>query len=310
MERAENTIRLLRVRLNLMVGQAEREGDVRGWEQFFAALRLSAPVTESGKLDSDAAFLVARDLTFNAETHNSIAACIGMARENARLVRSQLSSQLWEQINRLYLRLHSWQVQQSWRDERDSFLRELETSASLIQGLVQSSLLHDEGWNFVQLGAHLERALSVCGLLQAHFRYFGVESDKILATTDPLNGMGVLRAINSFESYCRVYRPRPEIRYVTTFLLLSSHLPHSVRFNVDQVTQLLQEIAVTTGSRGSGELNRVAGRLQAHLQYSQIDDFVGMGMQSFLGDVVASCDQIHTGLYEAYINYGAEETFA
>ena len=312
MERAEHTVRLLRVRLNFMVGQARprQVGNDKGWQQFFSALRQPAPLTENGVVDGEAALKMAHDLTFNGDNLHSISGCISVARENARSVRSQLSSQLWEHMNRLYLRLHSWQGHHNWHDERDNFFRELESSVSLFQGLAFSSLLHDEGWHFIQVGAHLERVLSVCSLLQAHFQYFGIEGGKRLETVDPLNGIGILRACNAFESYCRLYDPMPETRLVTSFLLLNSDLPISVRFNVDQMAQLLEQVAVATESRRAGDLIRTAGKLQAHLQYSQIEDVIEVGPQAFLAEVMSACDQIHDAFYDTYINYPAEEAFA
>ena len=79
--------------------------------------------------------------------------------------------------------------------------------------------------------------------------YFGVSGGEELETVDPLNGIGVLRACNSFESYCRVYDPRPETRQVTSFLLLNPFLPNSVRFNVDQMADLLGQVAGATETR-------------------------------------------------------------
>lgn len=310
MERSEITIRLLRVRLNFMVGQARQAGNEKGWQQFFAALRQPAPLTENGVVDDEAALKMAHDLTFNRENPKSISGCISLARENARAVRSQISSQLWEHLNRLYLRLHSWQGHHNWNDERDNFFRELESSVSLFQGLAYSSLLHDEGWYFIQVGTHLERVFSVCRLLQAHFRFFGIEGGKGLETEDPLNGIGVLRACNAFESYCRVYDPRPDTRLVLTFLLLNSHLPNSVSFNVNQLAQVLEQVTTATETRRAGELNRTAGKLQAHLQYGQIEDVIQVGPLTFLAEIMHACDQVHEALYDAYINYSPEEAFS
>ena len=310
MERAENTIRLLRVRLNFMVGQAAQHGNDRGWQQFFSALRQPPPAMKNGVVDSEVALQMAHELTFNAANQHSISGCINLARSNARTVRSQLSSQLWEHMNRLYLRLHAWQGHENWHDERDSFFRELESSVSLFQGLALSSLLHDEGWLFIQIGGHLERVFSVCSLLQAHFRHFGIDGGEKLETVDPLNGIGVLRACNSFESYCRVYDPRPETRFVTSFLLLNPYLPNSVRFNVDQMAVLLRQVAGATESRRAGDLNRISGKMQANLQYSQIDDVVDIGAQTFVTNIMDSCELIHDALYDAYFDYAIEEAFS
>lgn len=310
MQRTENTIRLLRVRLNLMVGQTAQVGNERGWLQFFSAIRLPPPLNESGQVDSVVAMEMAHDLTFNGKNQHSISGCVNLARENARFVRSQLSSQLWEHINRLYLRLNSWQGHHNWHDERDNFFRELERSVSLFQGLASSSLLHDEGWCFIQLGAHLERVLSVGNLLQAHFSHFGIEGKDTIETFDQTNGLGILRACNAFEAYSRVFDPMPDIRTVTSFLLLNAHLPNSLRFNIDQMASLLEQVAVATETRRSADLNRIAGKLRAFLLYSQIEDVNDEGPLSFLAQVMSTCDQIHEGLNDVYFSYPAEEAFS
>lgn len=310
MERSENTIRLLRVRMNFMVGKAAETGNDRGWQQFFTALRQPPPAMKNGVVDGEVALQMAHDLTFNTENSNSITGCINKARTNARSVRSQLSSQLWEHVNRLYLRLNSWRDNQNWHQERDSFFRELESSVSLFHGLTLSSLLHDEGWLFIQIGSHLERVFSVCNLLEAHFLHFGVDGGDELRTVDPLNGIGVLRACNSFESYCRVYDPRPETSLVTSFLLLNAYLPNSVRFNVIQIAELLRQVAGATETRRAGDLNRIAGKLQARLQYSQIDDIIDTGPRAFISEITDSCNQIHEALYDTYFNYEIEDVFS
>ena len=145
---------------------------------------------------------------------------------------------------------------------------------------------------------------------RAHFRFFGIEGGKGLETEDPLNGIGVLRACNAFESYCRVYDPRPDTRLVLTFLLLNSHLPNSVSFNVNQLAQVLEQVTTATETRRAGELNRTAGKLQAHLQYGQIEDVIQVGPLTFLAEIMHACDQVHEALYDAYINYSPEEAFS
>ena len=41
--------------------------------------------------------------TVDLANRESIAACVGAARENARQVREEISSEMWEEINRLFL---------------------------------------------------------------------------------------------------------------------------------------------------------------------------------------------------------------
>jgi len=46
-------------------------------------------------------------LALDSANTNSISSCVWAARENARSVRETISSEMWEQINSLYLQIHS-----------------------------------------------------------------------------------------------------------------------------------------------------------------------------------------------------------
>src|ERR1700736_1707263 len=98
LERAEHTARLIDVHLNLMLDQAGGDENLR-WQRLLRSLRTPPP---TGEID---AYSVTRLLTFDEANTASIVSCIAAARENARQVREHISSEMWEQLNRLYLRV-------------------------------------------------------------------------------------------------------------------------------------------------------------------------------------------------------------
>ena len=61
-------------------------------------------------------------LVFQAENPNSIVSSIAQARENARMVRDQITAELWEELNRVYLFLHSPRAAQLWREAKPESL--------------------------------------------------------------------------------------------------------------------------------------------------------------------------------------------
>ena len=98
LERAEHTARLLDVNLNLMLDQSPASG-VKRWERLAASLNTKLPA------EAHDAYSVTQALTFDPGNTASIVACVAAARENARQTREQVSSEMWEQINRLYLQV-------------------------------------------------------------------------------------------------------------------------------------------------------------------------------------------------------------
>src|SRR5437879_5180888 len=91
LERAEHTARLIDVRLNQMLEEAGGE-EIPRWQRLLRGLRMSLPADMLRPYD------ITNVLTFDASNTSSIVSCIATARENARQVREQISSEMWEQL--------------------------------------------------------------------------------------------------------------------------------------------------------------------------------------------------------------------
>jgi uncharacterized alpha-E superfamily protein len=94
LERAEHTARLIDVHLNLMLDASAVSVDLR-WARVVESLG-------SGQMETGDGYAITNALAFDAENRLSIVSSISAARENARQVREQTSSEMWEQLNRLY----------------------------------------------------------------------------------------------------------------------------------------------------------------------------------------------------------------
>ncbi len=203
LERAETTTRLIYNHVNLMIGQSPSAAE-RHWQRLFATLQTPMPSTEGD--GNDPAFVRIQFLTFHRDNPNSIRSCIGTARENARQVREQISSEMWEQINRLYLDLNRTDLRFIWNAQPHEFFREIENDICLFHGITTSTIFHDEGWYFLQLGTYLERALQTAALLDVHF---GEGSD--LSTPRPANiyaGLGCCALVSPSRPTVANTRPR------------------------------------------------------------------------------------------------------
>src|SRR5262245_46887835 len=99
LERAEHSARLLRVRLDTMVEDSDAASE-QSWLRLTGAL--GGTIIASGQID---AAEITRSLAFDPMNRASMAASIRAARDNARQVREQISSDLWEALNRQYLSL-------------------------------------------------------------------------------------------------------------------------------------------------------------------------------------------------------------
>lgn len=305
LERAEHSARLINVHLNTMVGQAPGAAE-RYWQRLFDALHADAPTDEAGRIHIADPYMAIRSLTFDRDNANSLVACVSAARENARQIREQLSSEMWEQINRIYLNLNQRTFDGVWNDQPHAFFREIENSTNLFQGLTGSTMMHDEGWRFIQMGSYLERALSTASLVHAHYAIYQDGGRSPLPTDEYLQWVGLLKSCSAFEAYCRVYTPTLHTAHIGEFLLLNPVLPRSLHFCADRMHQAAQQISSLSGNSRSQSVVRLTGRLQAKLRYGQIDEIVADGLHNFLDDILSLCHQIHSTIYRTYVDYAVE----
>lgn len=303
LERAEHAARLLDLNLHQMLEQTSAPGDQR-WQRLLASMRGTRPA--DGSVD---AYSIAARLTFDASSSDSIVGCVAIARENARQVREQISSEMWEQINRLYLHVRHADANDLWRGEPHEFYKAVKEGAHLFQGITDATMSHDEGWQFIQIGRYLERAGLTATLLDVHFSSMGSTEQSSDSSLAYLDWVGLLKSCTAFEAYCKVYTAGIEPERIAEFLLLNADFPHSVRFATDAVQSALQVIARTTSARNAGRVERLAGRLRATLDYGQVDEIM-LDMHSYLEQIQRQCSQIHGAIHNTFVSYPVDAALA
>src|SRR5690242_881392 len=89
LERAEHTARLVDLNLHQMLDQSPTPMSQR-WGRVLDSLDVPWPETGFD------VYTLTKSLTFDTSNRSSIIGCIAAARENARQVREQISSEMWE----------------------------------------------------------------------------------------------------------------------------------------------------------------------------------------------------------------------
>ncbi len=299
LERAEHVTRLLDVTLDLRLERTEAAHQ-QAVENLFASLQL--PLPDHTKQTKKIAFR----LVFDPDSNGTILSLISAARENARQVREQISSEMWEQINRLYLELKTTNIDKMWAAQPHEFFQMVKDGCHLFRGITDSTITHGEGWYFIQFGQYLERAINSAHLLEVHFRQSQPDSlnDDFVGSSDQyFEQVGLLRFCTAWEAYCKVYTADPKFTEIAEFLMLNETFPHSIHFAVDMMRMGINGIAVVTDTRKNSLVIRHIGRLKALLDYEQIDEILAADLSAYLHKIQDHCMQIHTAVYQTFINY-------
>lgn len=301
LERAEHTARLLDVTLDLMPDRSV-EANNQAWRRLFDSLHLPHP-----EIPPVNAFQFTQTLAFAATNTGSILYHITAARENARQVREQISSEMWEQINQLYLEIKETTIRQIWRQPH-AFFQRVKQGTHLFQGISDSTMTHGEGWHFIQVGQFMERATNTAVLLNIHLQETpGYRQEEAVSNEQYLDWVSLLRSCTAFEAYCKVYTADTRFDYIAEFLLLRHEFPHSVHYAINKVRDALYAIAEATHTAKNSQVNRRAGRLEAMLDFDQIEDVLSEGLHEYLYRIEEECGRIHDSLYQTYINYPVSE---
>jgi uncharacterized alpha-E superfamily protein len=292
LERAEHTARVMGVHLNLML-EDEPNAMGRRWSRVLASL---------GSQDA-----VKGDTLATAETYalDQILTSITAARENARQVREQISSEMWEELNRLYHDSKRHGTPESFSAHPYDLAFSVIESSHLFQGITDSTMIHGEGWQFIQAGRFIERVQQTARLIAKHFDDFFRSDSEVMNAAENMEWIGLLRSCTAFEAYCKVYTAEMRPERVAEFLLLNAEFPHSVRFGVDRLRRALEAVHQATSSKKSDRLGKVAGRLTSSLSYTPLEEIMS-NLREFSVTIRRLCGQIHAGIYQIYITYPIE----
>jgi uncharacterized alpha-E superfamily protein len=298
LERAEHTVRILDVNLNLMLEGSTTKPDAR-WKRVMRALAVPGSLEES---DVDT---LVTSMCFDMSNSASVSACIGAARENARQVRDEISSEQWQKLNRLYHRIGELRTPRRYATTSD-LLQSVLDGIHLFQGVTDTTMSHGEGWQFIRAGRHMERSTQIATLLELYYRELFSGPDGMIDSTQYLEWVGLLRCCTAFEAYCTVYTADLTPDRILEFLLLNPLFPHSLRYSVDSLVEALTGIQREGRRAPAEDLARRAGRLQASLGFAQIGEIIERDTAGYLRDVLGQCRVIQELIYRLYISYSVD----
>jgi uncharacterized alpha-E superfamily protein len=304
LERAENTVRQLDVTMGLTLDTGAASAETR-WRRLVAALGKPKGLEWNGDLEAMAATLV-----FDNLNHASVTFCVNGARENARQVREEISSEQWQRLNRLFHQIHSPQAQTQFQSSMNDAISSVVDGIHLFQGVSDTTMIHGQGWQFIRLGRYLERAYATATLLEVYQGDLLHAQDQDDVGYQYLELVGLLRCCTSFEAYCQVYTADLSPGRILEFLLLNRDFPHAIRYCVDTIHHAIESIQHTGGRRAPDELFATIGRLHAMLGFTTIGEILAGDAAGFLHGIREQCMRIHELIYRYYVQYSIQSALA
>jgi len=238
-ERTQTNAHILQVQLLNMLEQSGQEHDyIDHWE---AVLNICASKEEYlANYTTIRVNPLIDYLLFSEKNGNALHATLRAIRENARVTRDSMPTELWEIQNSFYLT----KQQSILKRERpiplialQDFLQDVRKTLWMETGLIEGSMDRDLPFYFMQVGKWLERAEKTIRMI-----VIIVEQQKLTGTSlleD--DGTFLLDLSAARESFMRKHR-QTNLLTVIRYLVQDGHFPCSVMFCVKKIEEAIMAI--------------------------------------------------------------------
>lgn len=294
LERAQWRARLVDVNYNLLLEVPPRDADP--WDPL---LRIAGEADAFGAHHSQAdERAVVSFFTLERANPSSIRNCIGAARSNLRSMRHQIPTELWFEVNRLYLDAMNWPDDALALGSIPTFFASLRERFYLISGVVRNTMARNISYDFVETGTMLECADNVARLLDVKYHYLLPRLEDVGGSADIRQWAALLRSASSLEAFWQIHGNALRADRVVDVLLFNREVPRSARFCADRIAAALGRIA----ARHPGEAPALGQeRLVAMLAGSSAAATIASGLHEFLLGFQGECAALATRVAAAYM---------
>jgi uncharacterized alpha-E superfamily protein len=294
LERAEDTARVVRA-------HAETAADLPGrteahWKPLITVVGSDAQY--DARFGGDVSEAVVVEYLLSDQLNpSSVVRCVSAARENLRTTRETIPAEGWHAVNDLHQYVNVESDRGADRRARDRFIRHVVSDSRRIDGILATTMSHDEAYAMWRLGRALERA-------DMTTRVLGVRAAVLIDETDgersydDLMWMGVLRSLSGLQMYRRAVRRPIEGAAVVRFLLEHDRFPRAVRALLREIRRALGELP------DPGVLYDEVDAVDATLRGSTTDDIDGAQLDDAMESLQGALAHLDRRIHERYLRTG------
>jgi uncharacterized alpha-E superfamily protein len=239
-------------------------------------------------------------LAFSEANPSSIQCCFNTARQNARSVRSALTSEMWEAINSAWLDLRRYKAKSIKVEELPRFLNLVKEASLRYDGSAMRTMLRNDAYWFSRLGFYIERADNTARVLDVKYHVLLPKDAEVGGGIDYYQWAAILRSVSALVSYQWVYHQNLRPWLVADLLILREEMPRSLAACYGLLSRHLDDIAHRYGTSGAAQ--RQARSIHARLVNRSIEDIFQHGLHEFLQEFIAENNRLGLAISQQYLS--------
>jgi uncharacterized alpha-E superfamily protein len=293
LERAESMARLIEMGRRMALLPNSAEGHAEEWRSVVTAAGCAGHFGDAEPTER----AVVSALLLDRGNPSSIVSCLDRARQNARNVRTALTTQAWETLNEAWLRLGDLTETAVMR-ELPQTLDWVKGRCAQFRGASDATMLRDDRYDFKRVGIFQERADMTLRLLDVKHYVLLPETEVIGGGRDRHQWTSVLLATSALRSYHWVYRGDYSPWRIADFLILNRACPRSLAFCCQETARVLDRLAAGYGERH--DCHSTAHETVALLTDMDIGAVFHGGLHEFLSQQVSRNNRLSAQIAAAY----------
>lgn len=297
LERSENIARLVDAGFRIALTRSEAAEDE------WASVLTTAGVRQaySQRYDKVDGSSVINFLLRDKTNPSSVLSVIEGARNNARLVRTALTREVWEATNECWMTLKEALRTQISDNELPDVLSLIRQQSAQVRGAQSGTMMRNDIYFFAQLGTFVERADSTARILDVKYYVLLPSLSYVGSSLDNVQWETILRSVSAYRAFRWLNPGETNPRNIAQFMILDQVMPRSLSFCASRMASALEAIAREYG--GAGESLVLASALSQELASTNIDMVVDNGLHQFIQDFIKRNNTISARIEQEFRFY-------
>ena len=298
LERSENTARLLDTGFRIALNggdQAESE-----WESIVTTAGVRDIYVR--KFDTFEQAHVVNFLLRDRDNPSSVLSVVEAARLNARMVRTAISSEVWEATNETWMSLKQALARPVSVKNLADVLASIRQHSSLVRGALHGTMLRNEIYDFARIGTFVERADNTARILDVKYYVLLPSAAYVGSSMDNAQWETILRSVSAFRSFRWLNQADTTSRAIAAFLILDRGMPRSLAFCYTKIVDNLGYLS----RKHVGPLPclETAQAMNARFHNREIDEIFDEGLHEFLESSIHGTARLASQIQEDFRFYG------
>ena len=234
----------------------------------------------------------------DTDNPSSVMSSIAMARQNARLVRTAITREVWEAVNEAYMVLKARLARPVPMRDLPEVLGMIRQHSSLVGGALQSSMLRNDLFDFARLGTFLERADNTARILDVKYYVLLPSVTQVGSSLDNVQWETILRCVSGDRAYSWLHQGKVTPMGIADFLIFDPRMPRSLRFSVSKIKSNLGQLEAEYTDHHP--CHETVERLDRLLKNNTINQVFEDGLHEFLTGFLAETSRLGTEIQHDY----------